>query len=275
MIAVVTDSTSQLTPTEAAAAGIDVVPLTVTIDGSDHLEGIDLTAEDFYDRLDSGIRLETSQPSPGRFADTYRRLAAGGASEIVSVHLAEEVSGTLNSARIASELVGIPVHLIDSRMTSYGLGALTRHLASFVRRHGTAGVQHAAAEMIEATGMVFTLPDLGHVARGGRMRIPELPDGSTDIPVLGGYGGRYDLLGVGRSVDELVDVMTRFLSAGDHLRRVAIAHAAPETIVFTEALERRMRASELVDSVHRYRLGPSVAVHAGPGTAGGFVWPAP
>ncbi len=78
---------------------------------------------------------------------------------------------------------------------------------------------------------------------------------------------------MGRSIDELVEVMARFLLAGDRPRHAAVAHAAPDTIVFTEALENRLRGSELVASLHRYRMGPSVAVHAGPGSAGGFVWP--
>ena len=172
------------------------------------------------------------------------------------------------------DLVDVPVHLVDSRMTSYGLGALARELATYVRGHGTGDVQGVADTMIEGIGTVFILPDLGYVTRGGRMRPPELPDGSADVPVLGGFGGRYDLLGTGRAIDELVEAMAGFLLAGEGPRHIAIAHAAPDTIVFTEALEARMRSSDLVSSLHRYRMGPSVAVHAGPGTAGGFRWPA-
>ena len=274
MIAVVTDSTCQLSDAQIRDAGITVVPITITIDGQDYLEGVDLDPSAFYDRLAPGVRLATSQPSPGRFAETYRRLMDGGATEIVSVHVDDSASGTLNSARLAAAMVDVPVHLIDSRMTSYGLGALALRLAAHGREHGSAGVDDIASAMIAATGTVFILRDLDYVVRGGRMHATDLPDATADVPVLGGYGGRYSLIESGRSVDELVDAMARFLLDGDEERHVAIAFAAPETLVFTEALEARMDADPRVVSRHRYRMGPSIAVHTGPGTAGGFRWPA-
>jgi DegV family protein with EDD domain len=274
MIAVVTDSTAQLTRSQAAAAGIHIVPLTVTIEDRDHLEGVDLTAADFYERLGPGVRLATSQPPPGRFLEVYQRLAAGGVDEIVSIHLAEAASGTLNSARVAAQMIDIPVHLVDSRMTSYGLGVVALEAARHVHRDGTAEIQRIADELIAAIGMVFTLPDLDYVTRGGRMRRPRLPNGSAAVPVLGGYGGRYEMIGSGRSIGALVDAMVGFLLEGSGPRHIAIAHAASDTLPFTEGLEARMRESDDVVSVHRYRMGPSVAVHTGPGTAGGFRWPA-
>lgn len=274
MIAVVTDSTCQLTPAEAEAAGITIVPITVTIDGRDYLEGTELTAEDFYERLAGGVRLSTSQPSPGRFVETYRRLIDAGADEIVSVHLAESSSGTLNSARVAADMVDVPVRLIDSRTTSYGLGALALHLAEHVGDHGSSDVVEVAETMIAGMGTVFILQDLAYVLRGGRMRRAELPDGSGDVPVLGGYGGRYEMIDSGRTIDQLVDSMATFLLAGDEPRHIAIALAAPDTIEFTEGLEARLRSDDKIVSLHRYRMGPSVAVHTGPGTAGGFRWPA-
>lgn len=274
MISVVTDSTCQLTAAEAEAAGITIVPMTVTIDDRDYLEGIELSAEDFYDHIGDGVRLSTSQPSPGQFAETYRRLVDAGASEIVSVHVAEASSGTLNSARLAAELIDVPVQLIDSRMTSYGLGALALRLAGHVRVQGMGDVIPVAETMISGMGTVFILQDLAYVLRGGRMRQPELPDGSGDVPVLGGYGGRYEMIDAGRTIDDLVASMATFLLAGDEPRHVAIALAAPDTIEFTEGLEARMQVDGNVVSLHRYRMGPSIAVHTGPGTAGGFRWPA-
>ena len=105
------------------------------------------------------------------------------------------------------------------------------------------------------------------------MHVGQELSGTTDIPVLGGVGGGYQLLGTGTTVDELVDQMAASLLAGDHERHAAIALAAPDTIVFTEKLEGLMHASPKVESVRRYRMGPAIAVHTGPGTAGGFTWP--
>lgn len=275
MIRIVTDSTSQLTHEQAATHNISIVPMTIIIDGVEHSEGLDLTTETFYDSIGDGVMLSTSQPSPATFIETYQRLVAEGATEILSVHLSEANSGTLNAARLAAGEVSVPVHLIDSKMTSYGLGVIALAMAEHVASGGMAGTAVLEAEqLIPAISTVFILQDVKYVLRGGRIRQPELPSGTDDVPILAGNGGHYALIGTGRTIDDLTEQMAAALLEGDHLRHVAVAHAAPDTIEFTEGLETRLGTSELVESVHRYRMGPSIAVHTGPGTAGGFSWPA-
>ena len=72
MIGLVTDSNAQLPDELVARYGVEVVPLTVTVDGVDHLEGVDLDADAFYAAFDAAEgpapQVATSQPSPGRFA---------------------------------------------------------------------------------------------------------------------------------------------------------------------------------------------------------------
>lgn len=273
-IAVITDSSCQLSDSEAATAGIDIVPITITIDGEPFLDGVDVTAEEFYDRIGEGVELSTSQPSPGVFVEAWSRAIEHGATEIVSVHVGQELSGTLNAARVAAAAIDVPVHLVDSKSTSYGLGVLALEIANHVRTTGsTEEVSARASRLVDATATVFILQDLRYIMKGGRMRPANLPTGTKDIPVLGGVGGPYRLLGTGRTVDELVDQMAASLLAGDHQRHAAIALAAPDTIVFSEKLEELMHASPKVESVRRYRMGPAIAVHTGPGTAGGFSWP--
>ena len=273
-ISVFTDSTSQLSPAELDAARIGVVPVIITIDDLEFRDGVELDADEFYDRIDQDVRLSTSQPSPGEFVAAWGAARDGGASEIVSVHVGGEISGTLNSARIAAETMDIPVHLIDSKSTSYGLGILALGIADRIALTGsTDGLSEFAQLLVGETTTVFIVQDTRYIMKGGRMRPTNLPAGDTDIPVLGGTGGECELLGTGKSVDELVEQMAATLLAGDHQRHVAIAFAAPDTFVFTEGLEERMEASPLVTSVRRYRMGPAIAVHTGPGTAGGFTWP--
>ena len=274
-IAVVTDSSSQLSQQQIDAHGVTVVPITIVLDGESFSDGVDLDVDDFYERLGSGVRVSTSQPSPGDFVRAWTKTVEDGATEIVSVHVGSELSGTLNSARLAAQELDVPIHIIDSNLTSYGLGQLTLAVVDELARSGsTNGIESFAAGVIASLSTVFILQDLKYVLRGGRMRQAELPSGTQDIPVLGGSGGRYDLIGTGRTIDDLVDKMADALLDGDHQRHVAIALAAPDTIEFTENLEARMHASSLVESVHRYRMGPAIAVHTGPGTAGGFAWPA-
>lgn len=273
-IAVFTDSSSQLSQAELDDAGLGVIPITIVIDDNSFRDGVDLGAADFYSRIGEGVQLSTSQPSPGEILSAWSAAVNDGAAEIVSVHVGDELSGTLNSARIAAEQLDAPVHLIDSKSTSYGLGVLALAVAERIASTGsTAGLAEFAEAKVAEISTVFILQDLRYVMKGGRMRPANLPSGEKDVPVLGGAGGGYQLLGTGRTVDELVEQMAASLLEGDHLRHVAIAFAAPDTIVFTERLEELMEASPLVASVRRYRMGPAIAVHTGPGTAGGFAWP--
>lgn len=273
-IAVITDSSSQLSTSEQHAAGIGVVPISIIIDGEHLRDGVDVDASSFYDRIGEGVELSTTQPSPGDFITAWQAAQRDGATEIVSVHVGDELSGTLNSARLALESIDIPVTLIDSKSTSYGLGVLALDVASRLRETGrTDGIVDHAARVASQISTVFILQDLRYIMKGGRMRPANLPTGDKDIPVLGGVGGGYQLLGTGKTVDELVEQMAGSLLAGDHQRHVAVALAAPDTLVFTERLEEIMHSSPLVASVRRYRMGPAIAVHTGPGTAGGFSWP--
>ena len=78
--------------------------MTVTIDGVEHHEGVDLDADGFYAHFADGHTPEvtTSQPSPGAFVEAYARLADRGCEEIWSIHIAEAMSGTVGAARIAA-----------------------------------------------------------------------------------------------------------------------------------------------------------------------------
>ncbi|WP_448059882.1 DegV family protein [Cellulomonas hominis] len=132
-MAVVTDSTACLTPQDAARWGIDVVPLDVIVAGERHREGIDLQAGDLARALSAGRRVTTSQPSPAAFAEAYARAAAGGATEIVSIHLSGDLSGTVRAAGLAAQTAPVAVHVVDSRSVALGLGFAVLSAARLAR----------------------------------------------------------------------------------------------------------------------------------------------
>src|SRR5205823_4894694 len=101
VIGIVTDSNSQLPPELVDRYAVEVVPLVITVDGKEHAEGVDIDADEFYALFDNGATpsLATSQPTPARFAEAYMRVAARGATEILSIHIASALSGTSISSR--------------------------------------------------------------------------------------------------------------------------------------------------------------------------------
>ena len=279
MIGLCTDSNAQLPPELAERYGVQVVPLTVTIDGVDHLEGVDIDADGFYARFADGAApaVTTTAPSPGRFAAAYEALAAAGADEILSVHIGSAISATLNAARVAAAAAPVPVRLVDTGTASFGIACCVWEAAEAVA--AGAGLEEAAAvaEAVAArTGNVFVVRAVDLVRRGGRMSAAAA-DGALEadaIPVVRLVGGSYQPVAQAHSVDEAADAMAdAVLGGGDRLRvGISVADAAGAPV--REALERRLAGAPQIVDLVRYRVGPSVGVHTGPGTAGAMWYPA-
>ncbi|MEM9518144.1 MAG: DegV family protein [Actinomycetota bacterium] len=276
MIGFVTDSASQIPPALARELDVSIVPITISIDGVARQEGVDLDADDFWRHLDGSTlpEITTSQPSPGEIATVYRSLAAAGIDEIVSVHVGADVSGTVNAARLASSDVDIPVHVVDSGTASFGVTACLWE-AVLAARQGADGAAAAstAAAIAPSIGTSFILQGLDFARAGGRFDLA-LPDDADEVIVLAGYGTAIDIVGAGRDLESLCDQIVAPFLADDRPIRAGVGLADDATLPITERIEERLRASDLVVDLVRYRVGPSIAAHTGPGTAGGFWWPA-
>lgn len=278
MIGLCTDSNAQVPPDLARRYGVEVVPLTVTVDGVDHLEGVDLDADGFYARFAGGASpsVATAAPSPGRFAAAYRALADAGAAEILSVHIGSAISATLNSARLAAEAAPVPVRLVDTGTASFGIACCLWEAAEAIA--AGAGLEEAAAvaESVAArTGNVFVVQAVDLVRRGGRMSAAAAERGveADAIPVVRLVGGSYQPVARVRTVGEAADAMAAaVLESGDRLR-VGISVADAGGTAVREALEARLAGAPAIVDLVRYRVGPSVGVHTGPGTAGAMWYP--
>jgi len=277
MISLVTDSASQIPPSLAERFDVRVVPIPITIDGIEYREGVDLSADEFWALFVDGEMpdVSTSQPSPGDIRAVYEDAMAAGATEIVSVHVAADVSGTLNSASLAADLVSVDVHLVDSGTASFGVTSCVWEAAAAIEAGSTAAeAAERAAKLAPYVGTSFILQALDFARKGGRFD-SYLPDDADGVIVLSGLGTGIDITGSGRSVDELCDQMAAYFTSDGVPVRAGVCLADPATLPFTEGIEERLRASDLVVEMVRYRVGPSIAAHTGPGTAGGFWWPVP
>lgn len=274
MIGLCTDSNSQLPAALALRFGVEVVPVTVIVDDVDYLEGIDLDADDFYAKFDPGRTpiVTTSQPSPGQFAVAYETLVARGATEILSVHVGAGVSGTLNSARLAARSVAVPVRLVDSATASFGISCCVWAAAEAIE---------AGASIDEAAAAAETLaPDIGNVFIVGGLDLLRASARSGDalsavnvadgIPVLSLADGQVKVVDRVGSVDEAVAAMAACVLTGENGCRVAVGFADRQAAPLADALEAAIVDAPNVIEVVRYRVGPSVGAHTGPGTVGAF-----
>ena len=272
MIALVTDSASQIPPELAARFGVRVAPIIVTIDGVEYREGIELNAADFWARLSNGEvpEVTTSQPSPGTFSEIYRSAAEQGATDIVSVHVGAVHSGTINSARIAAETVDANVHVVDSGTASFGVSCCVWEAASAIAAGASLPEVLVRIERVRPKiGTAFILGALDLARRGGRFS-PELLNEHEGVAVISGYGSDLKVVAQGHTVDELCDQITACFLADGRPIRAGVCLADPATLMFTEGIEQRLRAAPVEVDLVRYRVGPSIAAHTGPGTAGGF-----
>lgn len=279
MIGLLTDSNAQLPAELAGRYGVEVVPLTVTVDGEAFLEGVDLDADGFYARFEGGRRPEvsTSQPSPGRFAQALAGLAERGAQEILAVHVGSAVSGTVNSARLAAASSPVPVRIVDTGTVSFGVACCVWEAAEVLARGATVEEAAAVAAAVgETVGTVFTVGALDLAQAGGRLA-PATGgrSGRSGVPVLTMAGGRMEVIAEAGDVDAAADVMAEHvLAAGaESPVRVGLGIADGGAAAMWRALEDRLADAPRIREIVRYRIGPSVGAHTGPGTAGVFFYP--
>lgn len=263
MIGVCTDSSAQLPLDLAARLRIEVVPLLVTVDGVDRLDGSDLTADEFWRHHASGPRpdIVMCEPDPGQFAAAYEDLLARGCREIVSVHVSGAVAGALKAARLAAHSTPAPIRVVDTAGAGFGVGCAAWAAADAAAAGASLDEVCAAAERTAAS--------LGHV-----VLLPNHhPDAVTSFELLCLSGGNAThLAGHTTAVDALNDMAARAVAWGTALR-IGIGHSDDASLPLADALEEWVEAAASVVEVVRFRIGPSMGVLTGPGAIGCVMCP--
>jgi DegV family protein with EDD domain len=170
-VVVVTDSTASLPQEVAAERGIIVVPLQVVIGASSYDEG---SAEATPERVAQALRefrpVSTSRPAPRAMLDAYERAALAGATQIVSVHISGDMSGTFESAQLAARDAPVRVVCVDSRQVGVATGYAALAAADAI---GQGASVEAAAEAARARAAssrsLFYVDTLEYLRRGGRI----------------------------------------------------------------------------------------------------------
>lgn len=276
-VVVVTDSASTV-PAEVAASGlVHVVPLQVIIDDESYDEGSDgVTPERIAAALREKRAVSTSRPAPAVFSELYARLAAEGATEIVSVHLSAEVSGTFESALVASRTAPVPVTCVDSRQVGVATGYAVESACDVVAAGGTAAdAAKAARARAESATSLFYVNTLEYLRRGGRV--------GAAAAVFGGVLAVKPLLGI---VDGVIAPQAKVrtaakaiaqleamavAAAGEQRVEVCVAHLAAEERAtamaerLAEQLADRLAPARDGSPVRCVELGGVLGAHVGPG----------
>ncbi len=193
-IHIVTDSSCDLTSDDIDQLEVEIVPLSIRFGSEEFVDGLELGVAEFYSRMAQADELpQTSCPSPGAFEQAFRRASVAGADSVVCLNISGELSNTLQSAMTASNAVAgqIPVHVVDSKSVSSGLGTLVLEAARLAR--GAAVVESVLERLrslIPRTHVFAALNTLENLKKGGRI------------------GGAKAMLGSILSIKPLIDIST-------------------------------------------------------------------
>ena len=272
-VAVVTDSTASLPTGLAAALGVTVVPLRVSLGSRTATDGVDVTAADVTAALRARLPVTTSRPTPAEFANVYRACLAEGAAHVVSVHLSAALSGTWESAVLAAQDFdhGV-VRVVDSRSTA---GALGFAVASAARAASdgaaAADVQGAAVETVDRTRTLFYVDTVEYLRRGGRIGAASaLVATSLSVkPLLQMVEGQIVALEKVRTATKALARLMQLTAAGvaDQPVDVVVHHLDAAARADQVAAGLRAALPHLGD-VRVAELGPVVIAHLGPGVVG-------
>jgi fatty acid kinase fatty acid binding subunit len=273
-VRIVTDSTSDLSSAVCEELGISQVPLTVFFGEVAYRDRVDLDSDQFFRMLaKSGELPKTSQPSPARFEETYRRLAADG-SEIVSIHLSARLSGTVRAAEIARDTLRgkVRVEVIDVNSASLGLGLIVM-AAARLAKHG-AEVREISS-LVRRLGpnvhILFFVDTLEYLQKGGRIgRANALLGALLNIrPILKLEDGEVHPVEKVRTRSKAIDRLVEFVELFPSVDELAVAYSHESTDL--ENLLRRIDPIFPRDRIVLGKYGPAIGTHAGPNALGVFV----
>jgi DegV family protein with EDD domain len=272
-IALVTDSTCDLPESVVKDKNITVIPLNVHFGEETFLDGIDLQSNEFFEKLStSEIHPQTSQPSVGRFVETYNDLLKKHDS-ILSLHISSKLSATYNSALQAQKEIGNEnIKVIDSMNGTLGLGAIVHHIADLNEKgESFENLVKEAEKIIPNAIFMGLVPTLEYLAKGGRIGKARAFMGSLlkIKPILSAVDGEIQSVGKARTLikgmDFIVDEMKN-----RKISKLFIVHANHEE----RANLLKEKTKDLIDpkDVIIAEFGPVVGTHLGPGAFGvGFI----
>jgi len=270
-IALITDSTCDIPQVMIDQYGITVIPQFV-VWGSEILrDRVDLSAEDFYQRLEKDpVWPTTTLPSPLDFEKVFRDTIVGGAQEIVVMTVSSAMSGTFQLAKQVGQQMDVPVHVVDSKGPTMSLGWQVL-AAARIREVGGSALKmvEAAARVRDNLVQIVCLDTLEYLHRGGRIGNATHFIGSLlnikPLVQINHISGLVESCGQARTRKKSIEMLVnRFFErlAPEKPKRVAVLHgnALPEAQALADRIEKEYDPLELLVNI----TGPVLGIHTGP-----------
>ncbi len=271
MMQIVTDSISDIRQEEARREGITVLPQHVLFEDESFLDGVDLTVDQFYERM-AGCKVlpKTSQVTPEAFAETFEKALQAG-DEVLCITGSSKLSGTYQSATIARDMQGNDprIFLVDSLNASLGQQLLIWE-AVRLRETGVP-VEEIALRISSLAGrvaLVGQVDDLRHLVLGGRLSGATARIGTTLNlkPMLRLTRGKLEQDGLTRGKHRAMEWFAKQMKAEPRDPRYAVHIASAKAPEKLQALRAFLEEQGLLgDDVREVDIGPIVGTHTGQG----------
>jgi len=269
-IRIVTDSTCDLPEQTVSRHKISVIPLHINQGYNSFRDGVDLSREEFYTLLpEYKPAPSTAAPSPEVFRQQYEQLANEGAQSILSIHISESLSATVNSARMAAEqFKRIPVTVLDSTQLSLGLGFIVEKAAQMAELdHKMEEILDNLHELMKRAYVFASLKTLEYLRRSGRMhfamaRLGEILQIKPLLYMNQGEPTAHRARTQSRATERLFEWLTQYAP----YERLAIVHAG----IHAEAEAMRERVREFLPDgeIPIMQITPVLGAHLGIGALG-------
>jgi len=272
-VRIVVDSSASLPDDVVRDLDVTVVPIAVQIGQETYDDGVTLSREQFYSALAGGMQPQTSQPSPGTFFAVYQKLLSQDRqTPIISIHLTGKHSGTVQSAKLASEMFeGADIEVVDSGYTSAALGLVTM-VAAKASQLGLSKreILEAIDEARQRIVVYVCVPTLEYLRRSGRVSFAQaaLADILAIKPILTMRNGFLEVAEKVRTYRRALERCIQLVEeqVGRTKVQVAIVHSnVPEA---AEEFRRQVEGRLSVVSTMVSDIGSALATHGGPGMLG-------
>lgn len=268
-IKIVTDSSADLPAELVQELGITVVPLYVRFGEDVYRDQVDISLDEFYQRLEHGpVHPVTIQPNPQDFFEVYQKLSQE-ADGIVSIHISSKLSGTYNSALQGKGMIekGCPIEVIDSQLITVGLGLICVAAAAMIKAgENLPSVVEEVEQMIPNIHLLDLLDTLKYLQKGGRIGKAKALLGSilNVKPLVTLKEGEVVPAGQVRSRSKGIERLFSFVENASDIDDLAIAYST--TPDEAHALAERLGSIFTKEAIKVVRLGTTLGVHMGPGS---------
>lgn len=269
-VKILIDSSCDISPEKASRLGITIIPMKIVFGDETYRQNIDLSASEFFEKLASStISPTTTQLTPHELEQVYKKATEDG-SEVVAIHISSALSGTYQSAYLASREVS-GVYPVDSQNATVGMAVLAR-IAAKLRDSGKNAqeISKKLTELSERIMLLAYIPTLKYLVRGGRISAAAGLVGSVMniYPIVSVKDGKITSIDKARGKNAAQKKIAKLIEEYgiDKEYDVVFAHASASADM--EAL--KIHLEDLIEGCETVdcEIGAVIGTHTGPGAIG-------